>query len=150
MCTGAVLKNQHAIKTIFCSIHFCMKSQYQLLQQFLHRGHDVLLLYPRCTILSTALGILDEILHGRIHLNHQFLCYFDVLSTDSTIHWWRPPATVPTSASVTSRAAMMQALGDDATTAPLPVSDHASSHCQDDVSLAAVPLFSAPTQRQLR
>ena len=106
-------------------------------------------MYPHCTILSTALGILDEILHGRIHLNYQFLCYFDVLSTDSTIHWWRPPATAPTSASVTSRAAMMQALGDDATTAPLPVSDHDSSRCHDDVSLAAVPLFSGATQGQL-
>jgi hypothetical protein len=56
----------------------------------------------------------------------------------------------PTSASVTLRAAMMQFLGDDATTAPLPVSDHDSSHCQDDVSLAALQLFSGATQGQLR
>ena len=37
-------------KHVFCSIHFCPKSQYQLLQQHLHREHDVLLLYPRCAI----------------------------------------------------------------------------------------------------
>ena len=44
-----------------------------------------------------------------------------------------------TAALVMSRAAMMQALGDSVTTAPLPVSDHGSSRFQGAVSCAAVP-----------
>ena len=107
-------------------------------------------MYPRCTILSTALGILDQILHGRIQLNYRFLCYLHVLSTDSTICWLRLPATALTAALVTSRAVMMHALSDGATTAPLPVSDHDSSRCQDAVFIAAVPWFSGATRGQLR
>ena len=55
----------------------------------------------------------------------------------------------PTAALVTSRVAMMQALSDGATTAPLPVSDHGSSRCQDAVSFAIVPWFSWATRGQL-